>query len=418
DAKYNFKAFISPASQLTAARDEQFFFINRRPLSAKILQQAVYRAYQPYRAKDKHPIVVLFMQMPPDEFDVNIHPQKKEIKFVAESEVFNFLQRKLSSAILSQSGAEQINLAAVAAQNNTAALPPASKEPVNIPPVPPLYGFNDTADATQPATTAEALSLLLNANIENKATTFEMRDFEDPKKYNIEPTLSDGSFCYPKNDTAIEPTTSASEELAHETADKNTPAWWRPPYNYIGQLHKSYLLFENPQGLVLVDQHAAQERVFFEEYLNSLENKNTERQPLMFPLTVQMAASQIENLLAWQDFLEQAGFEISRFSAGSLLVNSVPNILKFKDEALKDFILQFAAVAGNPNKASKELKYKLIATMACKKSIKAGEQLEREQAAALMQNLKNCDDGLHCPHGRPTLLVLSMEEISKKIGRG
>ncbi|MDR1684752.1 MAG: DNA mismatch repair endonuclease MutL, partial [Elusimicrobiota bacterium] len=108
DETYGLRAFVSPADKLIAARDSQFFFINRRPVGAKILQQAVYKAYQPYRAKDKHPAVILFMQLPPVDFDVNIHPQKKEIKFMEESAVYNFICKKISAAVLRQSHAEQL----------------------------------------------------------------------------------------------------------------------------------------------------------------------------------------------------------------------------------------------------------------------------------------------------------------------
>ena len=371
DARYGLKAFVSPSDKLAAARDNLFFFVNKRPVGCKILQQAVYKAYQPYRAKDKHPVVVLFMHMPPADFDVNIHPQKKEIKFINESDIYNFICKKISQAVLGQSNVQTINL-------------------------------------EKPAPSAQALSDVLNKNIENKQPLFQARDFEEPKKYAAvpqeEPREEQQEISYPQN---------RPQKQKH-----SGPAWWQPPYNYLGQLHKSYLIFENPKGIVLVDQHAAQERVFFEEYLNSLENNNTQKQPLMFPVSVELAASALEALMAWQETLDRAGFEISRFSPRTLLVNTVPNILKFKEDDLRDFVISLAGVIGAPNKANNSLKYKLISTMACKKSIKAGESLEKTQAEALLENLKKCEDGLHCPHGRPTIINLEMKEITKKFGRG
>ncbi|MDR1683933.1 MAG: hypothetical protein LBR90_00525, partial [Elusimicrobiota bacterium] len=232
---------------------------------------------------------------------------------------------------------------------------------------------------------------------------FQARDFEEPPKY---------------SSRAQEETTSAFTPLARQEKQEGAPAWWQPPYNYLGQMHNSYLIFENPNGLVLVDQHAAQERVFFEEYLNSLENASTQKQPLMFPVSVDMAASDIEALLAWQEVLDKAGFEISRFSPRTILINTVPNILKFKEDTLRDFIISLANVIGAPSKSGESLKYKLIAAMACKKSIKAGQPLESAQAGALMQNLKTCLDGLHCPHGRPTIIEIGIKEVNKKFQRG
>ena len=213
---------------------------------------------------------------------------------------------------------------------------------------------------------------------------------------------------YPKNDKA--------DNLLKEE-NSSAPVWYKGPYTYIGQLQQSYLLFENPQGLVLIDQHAAQERVYFEEYLNQIETSSVQKQPLMFPVNIPLAASKADAVLAWQSFLEQAGFEISRFSAGTLLVNSVPHLLKFKEEDIKDFIISFSDVIGNPAKSDRDFKYRLISTMACKKSVKAGEKLGKEQAQALLESMKKCKDALHCPHGRPTLITLEMKELSKKFGR-
>jgi DNA mismatch repair protein MutL len=380
DNSYGFKAFVSPSDKLTPGRDSLFFFVNKRPVGCKILQQAVYKAYQPYRARDRHPAVILFLTIPPADFDVNIHPQKKEIKFIDESAVFNFIYKNISAAVLRKSGAVEIALNKQEQQQLQQTPPP-------------------------PAPMAQELSEILNQNIENRKTLFQARDFEEPKKYTVAP--QEQSVTYPQNDAGAQAAPQSDED----------PAWWTPPYYYLGQLHKSCLVFENPRGLVLVDQHAAQERVFFEEYLNSLENGNTQKQPLMFPVSAELPASDIETLMEWENILNDAGFEISRFSTRTVLINTVPNILKFQERDLQDFVVSLASVIGEPSKSDNHLKYKLISTMACKKSIKAGERLERTQADALMLNLKKCKDGLHCPHGRPTLITLDIKEINKKFGR-
>ncbi|MDR0646275.1 MAG: DNA mismatch repair endonuclease MutL [Elusimicrobiota bacterium] len=394
--KFGFRAFVSASDKLIAARDNVFFFINRRPVNCKVLQQAVYKAYQPYRAKEKHPVIILFLQIPPDEFDINIHPQKKEVKFADESEIFNFIYRQISSAVLGKSGVEQINLQTDFKTSDIRSHAPALQ-----------------TDTAAPAEIAK-LSNMLNAKMEAARPLFEVRDFDGPSKYSLRPQETPaGVFTGVNFETKIE--TKQPEQNAVQNPAQ--PSWFNPPYNYLGQLHKSYLAFENPQGLVLVDQHAAQERIFFEEYLNSLENNTTQKQTLMFPVNVELSASNVESILAWRDILERAGFEISRFSPSILLISTVPNILKFKDDSLRDFIVSLSGVIGAPSKSGNSLKYKLISTMACKKSIKAGESLDKTQADALMQNLKKCADGLHCPHGRPTLITLDIKEIAKKFGR-
>jgi len=381
DKTFGFRAFVSPAEKLCAARDNQFFFVNKRPVNCKILQQALFKAYQPYRAKDKFPAAVIFLDMPADEFDVNIHPQKRDIKFADESAVFNFIFRKISSFILATQQSAKLELS-----------PSYERQQVDAPAVPPAP-FEKAADA-------EALSKILNTNIEKKPDLFEARDFEEPKRYSV-PEREPEQITYPHN----------------ESKTSDGPAWWTPPYNYLGQIHNSYLVFENPVGLVLVDQHAAQERIYFEEYMDMLEKGTTKVQPLMFPVSAEVSASGAESIMSWQDTLRRAGFEISRFSPRTILVNTVPALLKFEEHTLREFITQLSQILGNPAKSSDSLKYKLISTMACKKSIKAGEKLEKTQADALMQNLKKCKDGMHCPHGRPTVITLDVKEITKKFGR-
>ena len=240
----------------------------------------------------------------------------------------------------------------------------------------------------------------------------QARDFEEPPSYNIEKEENSAEISYTQKGPLKEETQTLIPQ-----AEPGDPLWFKGPYTYLGQLHQSYILFENPQGLVLIDQHAAQERIYFEEYLAQIENASVQVQPLMFPVSVQLPASKLEAVLAWSEVLAQTGFEISRFSTNTLSINAVPNLLKFKEESIKDFIVSLSDVIGDPAKSDNKLKYHLISTMACKKSIKAGEKLEKVQAEALLNNMKKCKDALHCPHGRPTLITLEMKEVSRKFGR-
>ena len=399
DETFSFKAFVSPADKLYPARDRQFFFVNKRPVTCKLLQQALYKAYQPYREKDKHPSAVIFMTLPPNEFDVNIHPQKKDIKFAQEREVFNFVCSKTEQALLQNARSQNIELNA--------------KEQPAAPvfPCPPAPSFSAKTDFKQQA---QNLGQLLNSATPKTFPTVQARDFEAPPTYNF------GNETAPEDDSSARQTPAARADGQPSLLQENQsgqPLWFKGPYTYIGQLQQSYLLFENPQGLVMIDQHAAQERIYFEEYMSEIENSSVQIQPLMFPVSLQLPASKLEAVLSWAEPLNKAGFEISRFSSGTLTINSVPNLLKFKEDSIKDFILSLSEVIGDPAKSDNALKYKLISTIACKKAVKAGEKLEREQAEALLNNMKKCKDALHCPHGRPTLITLEMKEITRKFGR-
>lgn len=408
DEKFGFKAFVSPLDALSSARDRQFFFVNKRPVVCKLLQQALYKAYQPYREKDKHPSAVIFMQLPPSAFDVNIHPQKKDIKFIDESAVFNFICNKIGQALLKNNTG--INVEFNDAAQETLPVPPLPQSAASVKESVPESSLWKK-EAFSPKQEVKKFAEFLNIATPKQEPALSAFDSEEPPSYNLDNKDNKApeykEVLYPKNDAREEP-------VKEETP---APVWFKGPYTYIGQLHQSYLLFQNPQGLILIDQHAAQERVYFEQYLNQIENSCVQQQPLMFPVSIQLAASRCDAVLSWQDYLRRAGFEIARFAAGTLLVNSVPHLLKFKESDIKDFILSLADIVGNPAKSDNDFKYKIISTTACKKAVKAGEKLDKLQAEALLENMKSCQDALHCPHGRPTLITLEMKELSKKFGR-
>ena len=411
DKQFGFKAFVSPLDGLSVARERQFFFVNKRPVVCKLLQQALYKAYQPYRQKDKHPCAVIFMEINPAAFDVNIHPQKKDIKFEDESTVFNFVCNKISGVLLKNNTSTSIEMN-VKAQTPQGSDLPSGQIVLNNEKT--FQGHNNPwqKESFCPKKETEKFAGFLNVATPKDEPSLAACDSEDPPTYNLESKeeklKAEKEVIYPKNDK--------TESLLKEQSS-NEPAWFKGPYTYIGQLQQSYLLFENPQGLILIDQHAAQERIYFEEYLKQIETSSVQRQPLMFPVSIPLAASKADAVLSWQSFLQETGFEISRFSAGTLLVNSVPHLLKFKEEDIKDFVISFSDVIGNPAKSDRDFKYKLISTMACKKAVKAGEKLGKVQAEALLENMKKCKDALHCPHGRPTLITLEMKELSRKFGR-
>ena len=387
DKNFGFKAFISPLNNLCASRDNQFFFINKRPVASKVLQQALYKAYQPYRAKEKHPCAVVFLTLNPAEFDVNIHPQKKDIKFAFENDIFNFIYNKITQTLLKEQQVVQTSLEDTF-ENKPQVL---SEKPCKE-----KQGITAESDDNPEKEIPLDLSEIINRHLAEKKQNFFVNDFEERKNY----------FTKPHTNEKEQP------ELTQKSSD--LPKWWQGPYNYLGQIHQSFLVFENPQGLVLVDQHAAQERVLFEKYLDELKLGQVASQPLMFPISVQMPSSTLEQILNYKDFLLKIGFEITRFSSTCLMVNSVPNILQFKEEDLKDFIISLPQVF---KEQEEDLKYKLIAQRACKRAIKAGERLAKEQVETLMNNLKKCKDALHCPHGRPTILTFTTAEIAKRFER-
>jgi len=373
DMAYGFHAFLTPLNKLTSVRDLQFCFINKRPLSSKTLQQAVYKAYQG-RPREKHPAFIIYMTMPPSDFDVNIHPQKREVKFLRENAVFSFIMntvgRKLSSSAVPEELLQTPPPAVLTISGGKTESSYALKEPPEI-----FSGGPLKQD-------------------------YGVKDFEEPASYDVPSEITDRNFEKPKS-----------------SVPQDKPVWWQGPYRFLGAVHKTFLVFETESGLTLLDQHAARERVLYEKYMREIDKRDLGVQPLMFPVQADMPASNVENLMLWAPWLKTAGFEISQFSARTVLVSTVPNIFRFKEDNLREFIISLGAIAGDPLKSSDTLKKKTVAMLACKKSIKAKEDISAAEAEALMSDLAACEDGMHCPHGRPVMVSISALELAKKLGR-
>ena len=392
--------FITPADKLVTVRDYQHIFVNRRPLDSKTVQQAIYKAYQNARPKDRHPAFLVYLTLPAADFDVNIHPQKRDIRFVHERDVFNGLLQAAGETIFQNGRAVEMELPTPAHQPVPA--PKEEIKPTSTPKKTPMQIFAETVGylaAQKPVPPVTAQKILTE---EKKPSA----DFVPRATSLLRETETDATFVPP-----------SSQAQTEEQLPAQGPQWYQGPYHYLGQLQKSYLLFENPQGLVLIDQHAAQERVLFEHYLDAFENHTLQVQKLLFPIHVDLMPSGVETLLSWADFLKEAGFEIAPFSARTLLVRTTPHIIRFKDDDMKAFIVSLSQLKDDISKSTDALKRKMIAMLACKRAVKAHDALSATEAQALLEDMKNCKDGMHCPHGRPVLAQLDIQKINKLFGR-
>ena len=347
---------ISRPDSLSATRINQHFFVNRRPVASRVMQQALYRGYDTMRG-DKHPACVLFLDLNPADFDVNIHPQKKDVKFASEGEVF----RKISSTVYNEILKKQTASVSLAG--------------------PDQGGASVAAERGAPGATEAGQNGVSQAQ---------------------------DSGLFSQDTLQLEPVSQENGE---------TPNWYQPPISYLGQIAKSYLLFESGGGLLVMDQHAAQERILFEKYLEEFSSGAIKVQPLMLPVSVDLPRSQIETVLKWKEWLDKAGFEIERFGASTLRLHSTPALFYFTPEALSEFLDYMAGVLGEPEKASEDLKRNTVAMMACKKSVKAHDYIKPPEALRLITDLKGTKDSFHCPHGRPTLFYISPSEIARKFQR-
>ncbi|HNW44492.1 MAG TPA: hypothetical protein PKI19_08300, partial [Elusimicrobiales bacterium] len=337
-----------------ATRLNQYFFVNRRPVGSALLRQALYRGYG-HMLTGRHPACALFLELDPGAFDANIHPQKRDVKFSGENEIFKTISNTVYAELLGkQTAAVQFAAPAAGTDNKFTA--------------PDVPAYRESASAAAPA--AETAGL-----------------------FGALPQAQQAAAAAPAED------------------------WRAGELFYLGQLAKSYLLFESAAGLLVVDQHAAQERVLFEKYLDEMSKGNIKVQPLLVPLEAELSRSQMETVLKWRDWMKTAGFEIDQRGPAVALLRAAPALFYFTQAAFSEFIGYLSEVLGEPEKAAEDLKRNIIATMACKKSIKAHDFVKPQEALRLMDDLKKTKDSYHCPHGRPTLFYLSGSEIARRFQR-
>jgi len=350
-------AYLSPEGELRRTRSSQYCFVNRRPVTSRTVQQALYRAYDPFRPRDRHPAAVIYLDIASDRVDVNVHPNKREIRFRKDAAVFESVTRALSKALL---GSKGIPTGGAFASFRGQASPPSG--------------------------------------------TGHLRVSASPAAYADDPTLVGSSGAW------------AGRQGAGAPQALEGDPWFADVPRFLGQIERSYLLFEEKGGLVIMDQHAAQERILFEKYLGQVEKGDIPVQDLMLPVSVEMPASAVQKLMAKKKRLVRAGFKIDPFGKTAVHVRSVPALFS-RESDVRDTVQRLIDGLLSPGSAAADARYDATATIACKASVKAHDPLSAPEAMRLLSDLRACLDPSCCPHGRPTLVALDRDELARKFKR-
>ena len=352
------RGFISPVALTRSNRREMIFFVNGRWIQDIQLNSAIMRAYQSLIMVGRYPIVILSIEMDPEEIDVNVHPSKAEIRFRSADKVISAVHRSVRFGLVSQS------------------------------PVPEL------SKPIQWQTWAENRSLMPNVSsaVSHPADEEENTDIGFPQTDPNSRTFRQENFVSPAG------------AVSHF-----------PILRWIGQIGGTYILAEGPDGLYLIDQHAAHERVLFEELLNRPRDESIS-QILLDPEVVQLPPWQADLLEKNIPILEKLGFEIEPFGPSAFRIIAIPSIFKKGSPAgaIRSVVEDFEEDE-EPLKAEIE---NLIAARVCKSmAVKGGQILSDEEQRALIRDLENCQNPRTCPHGRPTMIHLSINLLEQQFGR-
>jgi DNA mismatch repair protein MutL len=349
--------FISPIALTRSNRKEITFFINGRWVQDTPLTTALLQAYHTLLMVGRYPLAAIFMDVPPEEVDVNVHPSKAEVRFRNPDKAFSFVQRSVRRAILAFTPVPQ-----VAPQN--------------------LWG----TPPSQPRTIDPMWSL-----------AHDESNFE-------------GQRSGVDSDLAVPP------ELTTDNSQLATPNIAVPLLRLIGQIGATYLVAEGPDGLYLIDQHAAHERVLFEKLMAQHEQKAIPSQALLTPAVVHLAPASAKLLEDQLPVLQHFGFHVEPFGQNSYQVRAMPSLFVNSDPAaaLRALVEDFEE---DEAPLQNELEAKIAGRVCKRLAVKAGQALSPDEQRTLLNDLETCASPRTCPHGRPTMIHLSVDSLERQFGR-
>lgn len=351
EGEYHINGFISPISLTRSNRNEVTVFVNGRWVKDTAVTAAIIRAYHTLLMVGRYPIVVLFLEMPSEAVDVNVHPAKAEVRFRENDLVFSRVQRSVRRALLAHS------------------------------PVPDLHPRQLWGAQQEPLPENPSLSWGMAAKNQS-----ENPDESQPNQPQV------------------------SLHTGVEVGDR------LPLLRLVGQVAATYLIAEGPDGLYLIDQHAAHERVLFEQLMAQQSQKRVPAQALLEPTTITLPPEKSRLLEEQLPILGELGFQVESFGPNTFSVRAIPALIVGGDpEAAIHVLVEDFEEDETPLAAAIEAR---ITARICKRmAVKGGQILSPEEQAALLRNLENCQSPRTCPHGRPTMIHLSADLLERQFGR-
>jgi DNA mismatch repair protein MutL len=378
--------------QLTRAnRNHQIFYVNNRVVKSRTLQHAVQAAYEGLlHGHGRFPLAVLFIQIPPNAVDVNVHPTKSEVRFAREWELHHAARVAARDALVASQLTPNWNFQQSGDGIRNTEFGSASTP---APPYSPQYSNN--TDWSHPVAPRGGDLSAFRAAYQN-ATSF------DPNSTSTPPS-SFSPYPFDNQSTLPDAIPEAEQKLQ-----------LRP----LGQIqNNAYILCEGADGLYIVSQHRAHERVLADKALAEAEGKPVESQRLVIPLTMEVGPRALAAMEENADLLKNLGFEIEAFGGASVLVRAVPSLIAHGDYEVAFADLLDELLSGSAGRDLYERRRKLLTMLSCKNAIKAGDPLRPEEIDGLLKDLLEVPNPSICPHGQPILIKISTWELNKKFER-
>ncbi len=405
-SRFRLWGFIGAPGVSRSTREDQHLFVNRRPVENRGLNFALLEGYHTALMKGRYPVCCLFLEINPAAVDVNIHPAKREVKFHREADVRRLVAKAVRDTLL------KYHSGSAATQNAPTVSPPQSSHPSSAP----------VASVPDRQTALPA---------------FSAPPVPDPRSQ--QPALQMGfgnpSVAKPENTSLPSLSTPTQSPTERAFPSETVPAPNNPqsaipnpqsprlpllsvPLRIVGVVGKLYVVLESDRGLVLLDQHAAHERILFEQMLNRLELKQqADSQKLLLPETVELSVRDAGFIRDHLPVLTRLGVGLSEFGERTFLLDALPPFVKASNP--RQFVLELVdeLKAAGQEVNSLRLGEHVVAKTVCRHAVKANDPLAGPELENLVRDLRQCAMPYTCPHGRPTLIEMNFRELEKKFGR-
>jgi DNA mismatch repair protein MutL len=375
--------FIGAPGVSRSTRADQNLFVNRRPIESRGINAALSEGYHTSLMKGRFPVCCLFLELDPGQVDVNIHPAKREVKFHRERQIRQFVMESVRECLLSFHTAAGLATTPTISSLNAATTDPLAPGAESSPTTPELFGT--TAPPAWPAARQDALPMGFHQP--DSSTAGPARDgFPDPGPTTIPPVAPSALLAV--------------------------------PLRLLGVIQRLYVVLESDRGMVLMDQHAAHERILFEQMLDRLEkSESAPSQRLLLPETMELSARDTEFVKAHVETLNRLGVELSEFGDRTFLLEALPPMVKVGNprQFALELVDQLKAAGASVNNL--RLGEDVVAKTVCRHAVKANDALAPAELENLVNDLRHCRMPYTCPHGRPTLIEFSMADLEKRFGR-
>ncbi|WP_435789590.1 DNA mismatch repair endonuclease MutL [Clostridium sp.] len=389
--------FIGNAEISRGSRNRQSIFVNKRYIKSALITAAVENAFKSFLTVHKFPFFVIFLDVFPEYIDINVHPQKTEIKFQQDKLVFKLVFDAVHSAI-ADSLRGNFNI------------PEENKE-------------NGSGEEIRRKTIKSEIYDFNKIVIDEKDKEELEKRVQIPIDFNYKEVKSDRDGY--NETTNILPNDNITENVKESyeinydkvrLIDENQRYSKFPELRIIGQFNKTYIIGEAYDELYLIDQHAAHEKVLFEKYKSDIINAEVLSQILLTPLVIELRHEDYAYYIENEEVFRNSGFDIIEFGENTISIREVPIILGKPDiKYLFNDILDNLKNMGTGG--TLEIKYNKIASLACKAAVKANNQLSELEMSKLISDLRYIEEPFTCPHGRPTIIKMTLNELEKKFKR-